>query len=242
MKVNWKLLLVITLFMGLPLHHTHAQSDIVDNQLWFDFIPHFEISKRLEYFGGISYRTTVNDNHFRRLMVRPSIRYSWTFKLDLIAGIGLFATWEAENYKTVELRAYQGIQLNWPRVWRMNFKQRGLVEERFQWNNQDEFNTTVRFRYRLKTKFPINKPSVAYKTVYLPISYEIFANAGKDEVELFQNRSRVMTGIGYVFSEKWIAEFEVTFQRSRSASSDQLTLSDRIFRFKLSYGGWIFGE
>ena len=40
----------------------------------------------------------------------------------------------------------------------------------------------------------------------------------------------------------WIGEFEVTFQRSRSTSDDDLILSDRIFRFKLIMNGWIFGE
>ena len=242
MKVIWKPILVLTLFVGLTSHNSLAQSDIIDNQLWFDFIPYIEISNRLEYFGGISYRTTVGDQDFRRLMVRPSIRYSWTYELDIIAGVGLFGTWEVGDYKTFELRPYQGIRLNWPRVWRMNFKHRGLVEERLQWNNQNEFSPTVRFRYRIKTKFPINKPNVDYKTIYLPLSYELFANGGKDEVEVFQNRSRIMAGAGYVFNEKWIAELEATFQRSRSNSTDQLVLSDRIFRFKLTYGGWIFGE
>jgi hypothetical protein len=51
-----------------------------------------------------------------------------------------------------------------------------------------------------------------------------------------------MLGLGYVFSDKWIGEFEVTFQRSRSNEDDELTLSDRIFRFKLTYDGWVFGE
>lgn len=237
-----KITYIFFIVIGLSVSHAKAQTEIVDNQLWFDFIPHFEISERLEYFGGVSYRTTVNDEDFRRLMVRPSIRYSWTYELDLIAGVGLFGTWEIGDYKTFELRPYQGIRLNWPKIWRMNLKQRGLIEERLQWNNLDEFSPTVRFRYRIKTKFPINKPNVDYKTAYLPLSYELFANGGRNEVELFQNRSRIMTGIGYVFNEKWIAELEVTFQRSRSNSADQLTLSDRIFRFKLTYGGWIFGE
>jgi len=242
MGLIYRFCLVLFILMGFVSGKAKAQSEIVDNQLWIDLVPHIKINNRLEYFGGISYRTTVNDNNFRRLMVRPSIRYSWTYELDLFGGVGLFATWEDGGYKTFELRPYQGIRLNWPKIWRMNLKQRGLIEERLQWNNLDEFSPTVRFRYRIKTKFPINKPNVGYKTLYLPLSYELFANGGKDEVELFQNRSRIMAGVGYVFNEKWIAELEVTFQRSRSNSTDQLTLSDRIFRFKLTYGGWIFGE
>jgi len=227
---------------GLMVKYAKAQTEIVDTQLWFDFIPHFEVNNRLEYFGDISYRTTTTDNKFRRLMIRPSLRYHWTYELDIIGGIGIIGTWEPTNYNTFELRPYQGLRLNWPKIWRLNFKQRGLVEERLLWNNQGDFDPNLRFRYRIKTKVPVNKQSIIYKTFYLPLSYEIFGNAGQEEVELFQNRARAMVGLGYVFSDNWIAEFEVTFQRSRSTSTDQLSFSDRIFRFKLSYGGWIFGE
>jgi hypothetical protein len=78
--------------------------------------------------------------------------------------------------------------------------------------------------------------------LYIPFSYEVFANVGPKEVEKFQNRARAMIGLGYVFSDKWIGEFEVTFQWSRSTETDELSLSERIFRFKLTYDGWIFGE
>ena len=101
MKTFWGLILLIFLFIDLPVQQTQAQTEIVDNQLWLDFIPHFKISDRIEYFGGISYRTILSENEFHRIMVRPSVRYSWTYELDLIAGIGLFATWEPEDYKTV---------------------------------------------------------------------------------------------------------------------------------------------
>ena len=124
----------------------------------------------------------------------------------------------------------------------MNFKHRVLLEERLLWNNQGDFDPNLRLRYRIKTKLPLNKPSIDFKTIYIPISYEAFGNAGEEDVEKFQNRTRAMLGLGYVFSEKWIAEFEVTFQRSRSTETDDLSLSDRIFRFKLVNNGWIFGE
>lgn len=216
--------------------------EIIDHQLWFDVIPHYEINNRLEYFGDMSYRTSIDKEKIRRLMLRPSLRYHWTYELDILVGLGLYGTWDTDNYNTFELRPYQGLRVNWPKIWRMNFKHRGIVEERFIWNNGGEFDPNLRFRYRLKTKVPLNKPSISYKTVYVPLSYEVFGNVGPKEVERFQNRSRAMIGIGYVFSDNWIGEFEVTFQRSRSNESDELSLSDRIFRFKLVYDGWIFGE
>ena len=233
-KLIGKLALSFFLIGVGPIHVAMSQEEIIDHQLWFDIIPHFEINKRLDYFGDISYRTTINGAEFKRFVLKPSLIYSWTYELDLVGGVGLFMTWEEEDYNTVELRPYQGVLLNWPKIWRMNFKHRGLVEERLSWNNNGEFDANLRLRYRLKTKFPINKASVGYKTLFLPVSYEIFGNAGTDEVERFQNRTRAMVGLGYVFSDKWIAELEVTFQRSRSTDTEDLTLSDRIFRLKLS--------
>lgn len=233
------LLTWLLLIWGLP---TYGQEEIIDHQLWFDVIPHFEINNRLEFYGDGSYRTSTTSDKFRKFVLRPSLRYHWTYELDLLGGLGFFLTFEEEDYNTVELRPFQGVRLNWPKIWRMNFKQRGLVEERFIWNNQGQFDPNLRFRYRIKTKLPLNNPSMSYKTLYIPMSYEIFANVGPNEVESYSNRARAILGMGYVFSEKWIGEFEVTFQRSRSTSDDDLILSDRIFRFKLILNGWIFGE
>jgi len=235
-------LLIIALLLIGPLS-SRGQNEIVDHQLWFDVIPHFEINNRLEYYGDMSYRTSTTGDKFRRFVLRPSLRYHWTYELDLIGGLGLFLTWDQNDYNTAELRPYQGVRLNWPKIWRLNFKHRGLIEERLIWNTSNgDFDPNLRWRYRLKTKLPLNKPSIHYKTVYIPISYELFANTGPNVVEQFQNQSRAMVGLGYVFSDKWIGELEVTFQRSRSTKSDELVLSDRIFRFKLIMNGWIFGE
>lgn len=235
-----KALLAALLFIwNLP---TYGQEEIIDHQVWLDVMPHFEINNRLEFYGDGSYRTSTTGDKFRRFVLRPSIRYHWTYELDFLGGLGGFLTLEEVDYNTIELRPYQGVRLNWPNIWRMNFKHRGIVEERFIWNNQGEFDPNLRFRYRIKTKLPLNKPSMSYKTLYIPMSYEIFANVGPKEVERFHNRARAIVGMGYVFSEKWIGEFEVTFQRSRSTKTDELILSDRIFRFKLIMNGWIFGE
>ena len=97
-------------------------------------------------------------------------------------------------------------------------------------------------RLRVKTNFPINKPIIDYKTVYIPLSYEVFGNVGPADVERYQNQSRAKIGLGYVFNEKWKGEFEFAAQRSRSTSGDDSILYDRIFRFKLVMNGWIFGE
>lgn len=240
---NIKKLSVLACWFAIwPFSHLLAQSEITDNQLWIDFNPHFDINNRWEYFGDISYRTIVSGSEFKRFVFRPSVQFHWTYELDLVGGVGLFFTWEDDDYRTFELRPYQGVVLNWPSVWRLNFKHRGLVEERLLWNNFDDFEPNFRFRYRLKTKVPINKQSITYKTLYVPLSYEVFGNTGKEEIELFSNQARAMIGLGYVFNDKWISEFEFTFQRSRSSIDDSYKLSDRIFRLKLIYAGWVFGE
>ncbi len=237
--INKALLAAILFMWNLT---TYGQKEIIDHQLWFDVMPHFEINNRLEFYGDGSYRTSTTGDKFRRFVLRPSVRYHWTYELDLLGGLGGFLTFEKNDYNTIELRPYQGVRLNWPKIWRMNFKHRGLIEERLIWNNQGDFNPNLRFRYLIKTKLPLNKPSVHYKTLYIPMGYEIFANVGPEEVERFHNIARAILGLGYVFSEKWIGEFEVMFDRSRSTKTDELILSDRIFRFKLIMNGWIFGE
>ena len=65
-----------------------AQEEIVDNQLWIDVIPHFEINERMEFYGDGSYRTSVSGEEFRKIVLRPSIRYHWAYEIDLIGEIG----------------------------------------------------------------------------------------------------------------------------------------------------------
>ena len=104
-------------FIGVgPVHVAMSQEEIVDTQLWFDFIPHFKINKRLEYFGDNSYRTSISGSKFNKLVLKPSIRYNWTYELDVIGGVGFFLTGEEDDYNTFELRPYQGVRLNWPQI------------------------------------------------------------------------------------------------------------------------------
>jgi len=219
---------------------SQAQEEIIDHQLWFDVIPHFEINPKLKYYGDMSYRTSVNGYKFRRFVMRPSIRYHLFKSFELLGGIGLFATWEEADYNTIELRPFQGLRFSWPKIWRMNFDNRFLIEERLIWNNEGTFDANLRFRYRLKSKLPINKAILVEKTLYIPFSYEVFANVGPQLVEKFRNQGRAMVGLGYVGKDKWVWELEVTFQRSKSTFDDQLQLSDRIFRLKAVYNGWVF--
>ena len=216
--------------------------DAIDHQVWFDAMPHFEINDRLKYFGDISYRTSTNKDKFRRFVLRPSLFYAWTKEVDIIGGLSLFLTWEEENYNTIEFRPYQGIGLTWPKIWHLDFKHQGLIEQRFLWNNEGDFDPNLRLRYKILTKLPINKTHIENKALYLPISYEIFANIGPKEVERFQNLNEAIVGMGYKFNDKWIGEIEVIFQRTRNSSTEDLILSNRIIRFKLIYHGWILGE
>ena len=219
-----------------------AQADSVDNLVWFDITPHFDINDKFEYFGGGSYRTSANGDKYNQLVFKPTINYHWKEEIDLLGGIGLFFTWQDKDYNTVEIRPHQGIRVGWPSVWRLNIKHRGIVEERLLWNNNGNYDPALRFRYRIKTKLPINNPSMQINTLYIPLSFELFSNGGGEQVEIFQNRNRATVGLGYVLKNNWIAEFEVTFQRSRNNTVDDFALSDRIFRFKMTYNGWVFGE
>lgn len=231
--------LLILVWFFLPIN-VQSQTQIIDNQVWFDVIPHFEIKPKLKYFGDLSYRTSVNNYKFRRFVMRPSIRYSLFNGFEVLGGIGLFVTWDEIENNTFELRPFQGVRFSWPKIWRMNFDHRFWIEERLIWNDEGLFDANLRFRYRMKSKLPINNPLVIAKTFYIPFSYEVFVNVGPQEVEKFRNQGRAMFGFGYLGDAKWAWELEAIFQRSKSASYDQLELSDHIFRIKAVYNGWVF--
>jgi len=235
-----KSLYLLLFFILLEVPQAHGQETVVDHQLWFDVVPNFDINDKLRYFGDLSYRTSTSADNFKRLVLRPSLRFKAFKGFELLGGLGIILTWEDADYNTLELRPSQGFRFSWPKLWRMNFDHRFQIEERLIWNNEGEFDPNLRFRYRLKSKLPINKSIIVKNTLYIPFSYEFFANVGPNVVEKYKNRGRAMIGLGYVFPGKWTGEFELTFQRSSSSEIDELTLSDRIFRFKLIYDGWVF--
>jgi hypothetical protein len=65
------------------------------------------------------------------------------------------------------------------------------------------YDLTHRFRYKLTTYIPLNKPAFEERTLFLSLYEEIFIQAGKSIVFNHFEDNRIYAGLGYNFNEVW---------------------------------------
>jgi len=217
---------------------TYAQSNEgTTEQLWFDFIPHFKVNERFEYYGDASFRVIFEEKKIYTLIVRPSVRYHLNSIVELQGGIGSFFTITDDNANQLELRPWQGVRVHWPTFGRIGIKHSFKLEERLIWETKTwDFDPVLRFRYKLGGRVPFNQS----RRFYLSLFGEAFANAGDESVAILRNRMRGYFGVGHMRNDNWTIELEFMIQKSRSTTVEDFSVSDRIFRLKVLKNGWVW--
>jgi len=206
-------------------------------QLWLDFIPHFKINERFEYYGDASLRVIFEEKRIYTFIARPSVRYHLNSIVELQGGVGFFYSIIGDITNQLELRPWQGIRVHWPTFGRIGIKHSFKLEERLLWETETwNFDPALRFRYKLGGRIPFNEA----RSVYLSLFGEAFANVGGESVAILRNRMRGYFGIGYKRNDTWTVELEFMLQRSRSNAVEDFNVSDRIFRLKVLKDGWVW--
>ena len=229
---SWGLWVLVLALLGLAFE-TNAQERITTNHLWFDFYNYIPIADSLEYDGDIGFRHALGEFSWWRVYWRPALAYKWKSSVRFHGGLKFsFDDYEiAAN--TFELRPYLGIKVIWPRIDRFVFRHFLRAEQRFLHNTEFEtWTSQFRLRYKLGMKVPINKPEMGERTVYVPVSAEIFGNGRGDLEERFASKLRLTVGIGYRFDLNWGLEFEYTRQGSRDTRLSGFKGSDNLFHLK----------
>jgi hypothetical protein len=110
------------------------------------------------------------------------------------------------------------------------------LEERFSFTNgSGEF--ALRFRYKLSTRIALKKAASGspFEPLFMPISAELFADAGPKIDPLFGSRGRFDVGLGYIFSDDRVGELHLIVQASRSGVEEELDTTEYILRFQLKH-------
>ena len=234
MNGKCKFLISISLFWCSGLA---VQAQRTTDQLWLDFMPHFQINQKLEYYGDASFRIFFEENKAFIMIARPSVRYNLNSIVELQGGMGFFYSVIENNTNLLELRPWQGVRIHWPTFGRIGIKHSLKLEERFLWETEQwAFDPALRFRYKLGGRIPFNE-SLSF---YLSLFGEGFATAGGENVAILRNRLRGYFGFGYKRNDTWTLELEFIIQASRSNEMEDLDVSDRIFRLKIIKGGWVW--
>jgi hypothetical protein len=217
---------------------TYAQSNEgTTEQLWVDFIPHFKVNEKLEFYGDASVRVIFEEKKIYTFIARPSVRYHLNSIVELQGGIGFFYSIIGDITNQLELRPWQGIRIHWPTFGRIGIKHSIKLEERLLWDTETwEFDPALRFRYKLGGRIPFNES----RRIYLSLFGEAFASAGGESISILRNRMRGYFGFGYKRNDAWTVEIEFMLQRSRSNAIEDFSVSDRIFRLKVIKDGWVW--
>ena len=202
----------------------------VSEQIWADFHGHFYLTPNWEYYGDGGYRT--DPGLWQKVYVRPSLRLHETHHAaEGRGGIGLFYTYSDVADNQFEFRPWTGLFLKWPRIGPLTLSSYLRLEGRFVWDTDTGAeDQTLRFRYKLGTKFPLKRGD-ATEYFYIPVSGEWFEDLTTDISELFAEEWRFDIGLGRLFGNKMVGEFHVMVQRSRAGRGEAFQTNDYIFRF-----------
>jgi len=213
-----------------------------NQQLWIDFNPKIVLGNgKVLLQGNLGYRT-IFPSDWHRYYLNIGLSYSPFIHNDsrgsalqymqLHAGIGDYYTHSVANVNLNEIRTYVGAQLRWPSLRRVVFSHRVRFEQRFERildSKVHEF--TPRLRYRLSAKLRFLKTSIS--DLYIPLSGEIFMNAGRGLY--FNEVTRLNHGLGYDFTDEFATEIAFSYHFSRNSGDDPFLNNVLVYRVRAFY-------
>ena len=188
-----------------------AQDEDISLQIWLDYNPVWALPDSLELYGDVGFRTEFRDHGWGKLVVRPSVRgpvgqFRWS------GGIGVFFTGNETVANRFEIRPFQGIAATWPRRRVFHLEHYARLEERFEWETDDwGLDASLRFRYRLQTRYSFSGPveNAQWQVLLHGEAFVTVAgNAGQ-----FDETVRIGVGLERAFGAAWRARLDLTWQR-----------------------------
>ena len=227
------------IFAGIAAAQEVEESDV---QIWTQYQYQHRISEKLRGSWDTGYRELVSTEdelgEWSRFHLRGHLVYEKSQLLRFEGGLGGFYTFRQDPGDLFELRAWQGLIVFWPRTTiagrELDLRHRFRLEQRwFSHRDLGESDFDLRFRYRLATFIPLNRPTIEDNAYYLPLMGEWFADLGDEAAEFFAARLRLSTGLGYVINKNWTLEFRYTAQKSRDNVEDRFDTTDHIFDLRV---------
>jgi hypothetical protein len=213
-----------------------AAQDETNLQLWADYHAHYYQSSQREWYADAGARVLPEDFSWAQVYARPSLRFHRRRSFDGHAGVGVSYTYNEDLANALELRPWQGIKFRWPVLNGLSFSHYFRFEQRFSFTD-GESELALRFRYKLSTRIALKRASAGrlLDPFFLPVSVEVFADAGPKIEPLFGSRGRFDIGLGYTMGDEWVGEFHFIVQASRSGLDAQLDTSEYILRFQVKH-------
>ncbi len=229
--------LVFFLLTFLP-ERLSAQDDVVNNQIWLDFYPHYFHTTRFELYGNSGFRTQMGETGYLRFQIQPAVRYQFFSLLEGHGGLALRYFIERDTINRYEITPWQAVNVRWPSWQKLTFGHFIRIEERFSnviHSHDPQFD--LRFRYKLSVEYKIFREA-RIRYWYLTGYFEFFLPLQNDIKELYSNKFHAGMGAGYNFSTLWRATFITNFLRSRPSPEEKFAASAIAYQIKLYRFFW----
>lgn len=233
---------MLILIIAAPPARCQEEIESFNQQIWLDFNPKVVLkNSKFVLYGNLGYRTLVQIN-WNRYYINSGISFSPFIHndsygtalkyLQFHVGIADFYTAIIDEANLNELRTYQGLRFRWPSLKRVNFSHYFRFEQRFEsLSNTKTREFTTRFRYQLKAKFRLLKPTL--QDLYFPVSAELFMSSG--EGLFFNDVTRLTPGVGYDFTDLFAMEFHISYHFSRNSSEEDFLNNELVYRLRAYY-------
>jgi len=235
-RVFWTVLLMLA--VTLPVC---GQVEETPTQFWMSYNHQQKVGERTRVFGTLGYEELVSEERFfgewTRLYLNGGGSYELGKRFRVAGGAGAYYTYHPKEINdTFEFRLWQEGTAYWPDsvglVRRFVLTHRLRIEERF--SSSDGSTFSMRLRYRIDTKIPVNKYTLEPGAFYIPLAYEWFADIVDEAPEFFAKRNRASAGLGYVINKTWTVDLRYHRQRSRATIVDDFKSSSNVIDFTIN--------
>lgn len=178
--------------------------------VWLGFYSKYHFNERWAYYGEYHIRRRNGFEDMGQIYLRFGVNYKVKQFFDVTVGFVNPYYWAKNTSdpnvdKVVpQYRLWQQAVLATPFDHIMVFHQ-FRTEQRWARDNVkgSPFELTHRFRYKLTTYIPLNKPAFEPHTLFFSFYEEIFFQAGKSIVYNHFEDNRLFAGLGYNLNEVW---------------------------------------
>ncbi len=212
----------------------------LNRQAWFDYNFNYHKTDRFNIYGDTGFRI-ISPYIWTRYYIRPAVSYTPKplfkkgdkLRTTYHFGIGTFFTNYVELPNHIEIRPFQGIQLNWPSFKNISFSHYARLEQQIE-NFDGGWSFGVRARYMLSGNITWgNNNENVINSFFFPFHVELFWNL--DNTAGFNDVIRITPGLGYHFNPNWRLEFSTSYHKRKFAEADNFETNDIVFRLRIYY-------
>ena len=225
----WSISLIV-----MPWSTISAQTQ--NSQLWFEYMLNYPFANTFNIENAFVYSTLLDSPRWYAFDYSPTLEYSLTQNIDFTLGGTFSYTAQTDDYNTFEIRPAIGTRIHITPNSRILLRAYIRVEQRYFLNlDTDEWEQTLRPRFRVESLIPINKKNFFEDKLWYGIADVEWLFVVDDVEERFANRFRARFGIGYRLS--YSSRFELIYmnQQSKSGIDENFSSSDNIVRLRFKH-------